>query len=38
MRVKSFNPDLAHYESLLDDCVVEHLHEMGAAPFGDGRV
>jgi hypothetical protein len=39
MRIKSFKPDLSQDGSLMDDWVVEHLQELGAAaPFGNGRV
>ncbi|CRG90207.1 5-methylthioadenosine/S-adenosylhomocysteinedeaminase [Talaromyces islandicus] len=39
MRVKKFQPELVLDGGLLDDWVLEHMRDLGAAaPFGNGRV
>jgi hypothetical protein len=39
MRVKKFQPELTLDGGLLDDWVLEHMRDLGAAaPFGNGRV
>ena len=39
MRIKSWDPDLTLDGGMLDDWVLEHFENLGAAaPFGKGRV